>query len=326
MQARGKLLEQASAIHPASAEVIDAQERLAMEWLQNARGSQLAGSLKEIAEKGLAGALARCRRGEGGALCGPAGAQGMGGLPAVAPGSGGARSHATLSPGDRNRPRQRLRPHDVGLRDPEEGWGCYKANKPAEAGYACLLVAVLVLGLDHVFMISGTWIRYINAMTKIRTVILKAEFEWARMKSSMASDGAAHEQRDKAYELFQRLVLDSRKVIEDETSAWGSELGQAFQKLEGLVKEQRVGLETLHKEEKKTREEAENAAGAPTTGGVTVDIDKIEKLQGAITVAVDEHVIERSMPIHRVVFPEGTGGTARSYANGDRCERKAGAG
>jgi hypothetical protein len=174
---------------------------------------------------------------------------------------------------------------------------------PAEAGYACLLVAVLVLGLDHVFMISGTWIRYINAMTKIRTIILKAEFDWARMKSSMASDGAAHEQRDKAYELFQRLVLDSRKVIEDETSAWGSELGQAFQKLEGLVKEQRVGLETLHKEEKKTREEAEKAAGAPTTGGVTVEIDKIEKLQGAITVAVDEHVIERSMPIHRVVFP-----------------------
>jgi hypothetical protein len=46
-----KLLEQASAIHPTSAEVIDAQERLAMEWLQNARGSQLTGSLKEIAEK-----------------------------------------------------------------------------------------------------------------------------------------------------------------------------------------------------------------------------------------------------------------------------------
>jgi TIR domain len=46
-----KLLEQASAIHPASAEVIDAQERLAMEWLQNARGSQLTGSLKGIAEK-----------------------------------------------------------------------------------------------------------------------------------------------------------------------------------------------------------------------------------------------------------------------------------
>jgi hypothetical protein len=45
------LLEQAGAIHPESAEVIDAQERLAMEWLENARGSQLTGTLKEIAEK-----------------------------------------------------------------------------------------------------------------------------------------------------------------------------------------------------------------------------------------------------------------------------------
>jgi hypothetical protein len=174
---------------------------------------------------------------------------------------------------------------------------------PAEAGYACLLIAVLVLGLDHVFMISGTWVRYINAMTKIRTIILKAEYEWPKMKSSMANDGAAHEQRDKAYELFQKLVLDSRKVIEEETSAWGSELGQAFQKLEGLVKEQRIGLDTLYKEEKKTREEAEKVANAPTMGGVIVEIEKIEKLQGAITVAVDEQVIERSMPIHRVVFP-----------------------
>jgi hypothetical protein len=44
-------LEQAGAIQPLSTEVIDAQERLAMEWLQNARGSQLTGSLKDIAEK-----------------------------------------------------------------------------------------------------------------------------------------------------------------------------------------------------------------------------------------------------------------------------------
>ncbi len=45
------LLEQAGAIRPASDEVIEAQERLAMDWLENARGSQLAGSLKDIADK-----------------------------------------------------------------------------------------------------------------------------------------------------------------------------------------------------------------------------------------------------------------------------------
>jgi len=44
-------LEQAGGFHPASTEVIDAQERLAMEWLDNARGSQLNGSLKDIADK-----------------------------------------------------------------------------------------------------------------------------------------------------------------------------------------------------------------------------------------------------------------------------------
>ena len=45
------LLEQAAVIHPPSNELIDAQERLAMDWLDNARGSQLTGNLKDIAEK-----------------------------------------------------------------------------------------------------------------------------------------------------------------------------------------------------------------------------------------------------------------------------------
>jgi hypothetical protein len=45
------LLERAAAGDPASTELIDAQEQLAMEWLQNARGSQLTGTLKDIAEK-----------------------------------------------------------------------------------------------------------------------------------------------------------------------------------------------------------------------------------------------------------------------------------
>ena len=47
------LLEQAAVIHPTASEVIDAQERLAMDWLDNARGSQLTGNLKDIAEKVL---------------------------------------------------------------------------------------------------------------------------------------------------------------------------------------------------------------------------------------------------------------------------------
>jgi tetratricopeptide (TPR) repeat protein len=45
-----RLLEQASAIHPASTDVIDAQERLAMEWLDKAVGTEKVG-LKDIADK-----------------------------------------------------------------------------------------------------------------------------------------------------------------------------------------------------------------------------------------------------------------------------------
>jgi tetratricopeptide (TPR) repeat protein len=53
-----ELLERAEAGYPASADIIDAQERLAMEWLENARSSQLNGTqlgptLKDIADKVL---------------------------------------------------------------------------------------------------------------------------------------------------------------------------------------------------------------------------------------------------------------------------------
>ena len=44
-------LAQANASQPKSTDLIDAWERLAMEWLENARGSQLGGSLKNIADK-----------------------------------------------------------------------------------------------------------------------------------------------------------------------------------------------------------------------------------------------------------------------------------
>lgn len=45
------VLVQADATHPRSADLNDARERLAMEWLENARGSRLGGSLKDIADK-----------------------------------------------------------------------------------------------------------------------------------------------------------------------------------------------------------------------------------------------------------------------------------
>jgi hypothetical protein len=45
------LLEQAAALDSKDTRVVDAQERLAMDWVDNARGSQLTGNLKDIAEK-----------------------------------------------------------------------------------------------------------------------------------------------------------------------------------------------------------------------------------------------------------------------------------
>jgi hypothetical protein len=127
---------------------------------------------------------------------------------------------------------------------------------PVEAGYSFLLLAVLFLAMDKVFMQSATWKRYIMAEAKIETLIVKAEYDWQRMKSGISDDADAHEQRGKALDLFRKLVLDTRKVVEDETAGWGTELSQALQKLDSLVKEQRLAAETLHKDVKKVHDKA----------------------------------------------------------------------
>ena len=64
-----------------------------------------------------------------------------------------------------------------------------------------------------------------------------------------------------------------------------------------------MAAETLYKEEKKARDEANKIESAATTGGVTIEIDKPEKLKGVLAMAVDDQTIERAVPIQKVVFP-----------------------
>jgi len=179
----------------------------------------------------------------------------------------------------------------------------YFFDGPAAAGYAFLVIAVVILALDHVFMFSRSWVRYVNAISKIKTLILTTEYEWLKLRTGIADDAAAHEQREKAFDLFKTLIHDTRKVVDDETAAWGTELNQALQKLEGLVKEQRATVEQWTKEERKAQEETRKAAEAPTAGGISVEIEKSENLSGTCTVQVDDESKERPVPIQKVIFP-----------------------
>lgn len=178
----------------------------------------------------------------------------------------------------------------------------------AHAGYACFVLAGLLLGLNHVFMVSGTWIRYMNAMTKIKTLTLSTEYDWIKLRTSIADDAAAHENREKAIELFKKLVVETRKVVDEETAGWGTEFNQALQKLESLVKDNRATVEALAKEEQKAREAARKLAEASPTGGLSVEIDKPEKLKGIISVSVDDFSVERPSPLPKVVIPNVSSG------------------
>ena len=60
-----------------------------------------------------------------------------------------------------------------------------KFTGPAQAGLACLALAGLLVGANQVFMISSTWIRYVGAMLKIRTLIKAAEFDWTAQKAGL---------------------------------------------------------------------------------------------------------------------------------------------
>jgi len=182
---------------------------------------------------------------------------------------------------------------------------------PAQAAVACIAFAGLVVGANQVFMISATWVRYVSAMMKIKTLQKTTELDWFALKTGLAEPMAPQDVQ-KALALFKALVVGSRQIVDAETSLWSAELVKAIEQLRALVSEQKTAVESLAKEEQKTREAAQKLASASTHGTVRVKIEgALERLVGPIKVCVAGRSEDRNSPVTTVVLPEVISGAHR---------------
>ncbi len=88
----------------------------------------------------------------------------------------------------------------------------------------------------------------------------------------MPEDTAAHEKRQEAISLFEKLVLDARRMVEEETAAWSTQLQEARTRMGTLLKEQTDAVKKLKEEDEKAREKRRLSEEAPTVNGVKVQI------------------------------------------------------
>lgn len=178
----------------------------------------------------------------------------------------------------------------------------------AQAAVACIAFAGLMIGADRVFMISSTWTRYVNAMTKIETLRKAAEFDWIALKTGLA-DPISTQDTQKAIGLFKALVIDSRKIVETETNSWSEELIKAVEQLRTMIGEQKAATDALLKQEQTAREAAQRLASVSTHGAIRVKIEgALERLVGSIKVTAAGRSEERDASTTTIIVPEVTSG------------------
>lgn len=153
---------------------------------------------------------------------------------------------------------------------------------PAQLGVACVALAGLVIGANHVFMISSTWARFAGTMMKLETLRQISRLEWNILKLSFA-DPPVTADEIAACTHFKTMITAGRQIVDAETSTWNTELGKAMEYLDSAVRDQRTALDNLAKEERKKLDEVEKA----TLGSLRVKLaGQKQRLTGEITLQV----------------------------------------
>lgn len=170
-----------------------------------------------------------------------------------------------------------------------------------QLGYALLVVTGLVLGLDRIFMLSQTWVRFRDAEMKIKSRILESDWDWARMKASMSAEGAAAARSDEALGLFDAFAMDVRAVVENETKLWTTQLRESGAALRELLKSQTEKRKEQSEQENEDAEARRAKREQPRAKGLKVVIENHAKLKGTVKLAVGDRTELRTDPPSVVV-------------------------
>jgi hypothetical protein len=144
-------------------------------------------------------------------------------------------------------------------------------------GYVFIVIAGGCVAVDKLFGFSTNWIRFVDAATRIQTILGKFRIEW--YKQLAVADMAANraESVDRLFATLQDCATRTREVIEEETGAWIAEFRSSLTKLAEESQAARAAREQqtqgqVDEIKKVARERAEK------TGAITVSIKNFAQL------------------------------------------------
>lgn len=128
-----------------------------------------------------------------------------------------------------------------------------------QLGYVFIGLAAGCVAFDRFFGFSTNWMRYIGAAMRIETARVRFAFEWEHLVAPLRGREPNEDEIRQLLHIIQRLSLDVREAIEQETGAWISE----FQtNLAQLDKETKALFESARNEKKALgRAQARNSKG-----------------------------------------------------------------
>ncbi len=99
-----------------------------------------------------------------------------------------------------------------------------------------LAVAGAIIGFDKFFGLSTGWLRFTDAMTRIRSAIYRFDLDLLYMKEACPEKWDADSAACNVIDRCRQVVTEVDEIVAGETSRWETEFRQVIQKIDAAAK------------------------------------------------------------------------------------------
>ena len=168
-------------------------------------------------------------------------------------------------------------------------------------GYVFILAAGTCVAMDKLFGFSTNWIRFVDAATKIETLLGRFRIEWYKQMALADLSGLPADSVNKLFDTLLDFATKTRDVIEKETGDWIVEFRSNLTKLaeetkasqEAREKQMQIQVDQI----RQLAKEREQKAGA-----ITVTVTNFAALGSNFTWSLELDNEMRKASIDRPVF------------------------
>ena len=109
---------------------------------------------------------------------------------------------------------------------------CFSSDNFSQYGYIFLALAGGCVLLDKLFGFSSNWMRYMNTIMRLQTLLAKFEMDWARLTLRIGSGSINEEQQKEMFDCLTEFRLDVMEELKNETQKWIEEFKSNMIQLE----------------------------------------------------------------------------------------------